>query len=124
MGKGKGRSLDVFVAEDEERIFGGILGTLGGGLVGGAVGNAVGSSVGGALGNVVGQQDAGHCWWRCRCLCWSKRWEQPGERFEQPCAWAGRKMEQQLRLQQWLLWRILWRTRTPRTSLWQIIIMS
>ena len=29
---------DVFVAEDEERIFGGILGTLGGGLVGGAVG--------------------------------------------------------------------------------------
>ena len=31
-------SRDVFVAEDEERIFGGILGTLGGGLVGGAVG--------------------------------------------------------------------------------------
>merc|ERR550517_20129 len=55
----RGRMLDVFVAEDEERIFGGILGTLGGGLVGGAVGNAVGSSVGGALGNVVGQQNAG-----------------------------------------------------------------
>ena len=32
---------DVFVAEDEERIFGGILGTLGGGLVGGAVGTCI-----------------------------------------------------------------------------------